>query len=265
MLTTVYVARHGFRMSSTLWRDGNMNLERDPPLTAHGQNQVRDLARFFGAMPPDERPQVVVSSPYTRCLQTAAPVARELRCKLFVEPGIAEWYPPVSDGDQGVHPSPPSARHVQASFPDVAADWTPLLYPDPAGDSIPGLHRRMIECFRRLEVRCTALGVSRVLLVAHAAPIIALGRMLLADGDFAAAQAINIRAGTASLSEYKRSGERWECLRNGDTSFLPHGAEREWDFSFVPDNVTEAGMRAGWVDPHEPEDPSLIFRGKAHL
>jgi hypothetical protein len=42
-----------------------------------------------------------------------------------------------------------------------------------------------------------------------------------------------IRTGTASLGEYVRDAlnlERWKCIRNGDTSFLSGGEERNWWF-----------------------------------
>ena len=44
---------------------------------------------------------------------------------------------------------------------------------------------------------------------------------------------VEIRTGTASLGEYVRNPENaqlWNCIRNGDTSFLSGGEERNWWF-----------------------------------
>jgi hypothetical protein len=42
---------------------------------------------------------------------------------------------------------------------------------------------------------------------------------------------MDVRTGTASLCEYIREdGEKWTCFRNGDTSFLAGGEERNWWF-----------------------------------
>ncbi|WFD31717.1 hypothetical protein MSPP1_002756 [Malassezia sp. CBS 17886] len=262
MPQTVYVARHGSRMASSHFHLA-VDMARDPPLTAHGEGQVRDLAASFAAMPRDERPQLVITSPYTRCVCTAVPVAEALGVEFAVEPGLAEWFAPVWPADSGVHPSPPAARHVRACPDGVSARWDPLLYPDPQGESMDALHVRMYESFRRLRARCEGWGVERVLLVSHAASSIALGRMLQTGGSLAGATH-DVRAGTASVSKYVRDerSERWTQVYNGNTDFLPGGSEREWDFSFVPSNNTEPGMGAAWHDEHAPKDASLIFRAR---
>jgi transcription factor C subunit 7 len=44
---------------------------------------------------------------------------------------------------------------------------------------------------------------------------------------------MDIRTGTASLGEYIRESQgrsQWICLRNGDSSFLSGGEERNWWF-----------------------------------
>ncbi len=47
------------------WRDV------DTPLSALGEQQSDALGRWFAAMPPDQRPNVVLSSPYVRASSTA--------------------------------------------------------------------------------------------------------------------------------------------------------------------------------------------------
>lgn len=264
MLTTLYVARHAHRMNHTLLGAGTSDVPRDYPLTARGQEQLAELRAWYERLPASERPQAIVSSPYTRCLRTAEPAADAYDLPIFVEPGLAEWYAPVHPPTSGRHPSPRTAHGVRDVSARVSEAWTPLLYPDPEGESIPAVHARMYELLRRIEARCAEHGWERVLLVSHAAAIIALGRMMQAGGDYERACALSVRAGTASVSKYTRVGDgSWHQDYNGCTSFLRFGEERPWDFTYVPDNTSEPGMGAAWRDVHAPADPSLVF--KAHM
>src|SRR5436190_18862040 len=43
----------------------------DTPLSPLGRRQSRALGHWFGEMPPEERPQVVLCPPYVRARQTA--------------------------------------------------------------------------------------------------------------------------------------------------------------------------------------------------
>ncbi|KAN0065694.1 hypothetical protein ACQY0O_000824 [Thecaphora frezii] len=261
MLTTIYTCRHGFRMN---WSGTELFLPtgrpRDPVLTAHGLDQARDLARFLALLPPDQQPQLIISSPYYRCLQTSEPAAALLDLELVAEPGLAEWFPPVPT-DSGVHPAPARAATMRKFVPRLSLSWEPLLYPDSLGEDIPQLHARARRVLSLIQQRCHQLGVERVLLCSHAATLIALGRVLLQD-DAGGQRTKAINVGTATLSKYTRIGtsKRWQQQLNGDGSFLKHGSERNWDFDHVPDNVTEPGMGAGWIDE---EHPSQLPRATA--
>src|SRR5437763_9194145 len=48
--------------------------DADVPLSGLGEQQSRALGRWFAAMPSDERPNVVLVSPYRRAQQTAQAV-----------------------------------------------------------------------------------------------------------------------------------------------------------------------------------------------
>lgn len=264
MFTTLYVARHAHRMNHNHF-PGLSGIPRDPPLTARGEEQTKHLADFFGDMPENEQPQLIVCSPYTRCIRTALPVARRLGVEVCVEPGLAEWFGPVWPEGTGRHPSPRTAEHVRQDFPAISTRWTPLLYPSPDGETIPGVHERMREMMQRIISRCTEWRIERLLLVSHAATIIALGRMLQTQGTYQDVSERDIRAGTASVSKYTRQSDKemvWHQEYNGTTSFLPHGEERAWHFGFVPDNNTEPGMGNDWYDAYAPRDATLIFRPK---
>ena len=253
MLDTIYICRHGFRMN---WIGAEnfpvTNRPRDPVLTAHGQQQAQHLASYLGSLSTSEQPQLIISSPYYRCLQTSLPTASALKLELVAEPGLAEWFP-TAPPNTGIHPSPARASYMQEFVPQLSLSWTPLLYPDNSGETISQLHARARRVLDLIQQRCHQLGVSRVLICSHAATIIAMGRVLLND-DSDAKRTKFIGAGTASLSKYVRqhaSGE-WKQELNGDASFLPGGVEREWHFGMVPDNVTENGMGEGWQDDEAP-------------
>lgn len=63
--------------------------------------------------------------------------------------------------------------------------------------------------------------VKRILLVSHAATVIALGRAICKDRE------MDVRAGTCSLSKYVRdgNGEKWRCELNGWTGHLAKGEQ----------------------------------------
>ena len=50
----------------------------DVPLSELGARQSRAVGRWFRDQPPNERPSVIISSPYVRALQTTENIAREL-------------------------------------------------------------------------------------------------------------------------------------------------------------------------------------------
>jgi broad specificity phosphatase PhoE len=53
--------------------------DMDTPLSALGERQARSLAHWFGALPPENQPNVVMCSPYVRAHQTARMVVSEGR------------------------------------------------------------------------------------------------------------------------------------------------------------------------------------------
>jgi probable phosphoglycerate mutase len=76
----VWVVRHG-ESAGNVARDladaaghAEIDIESrdvDVPLSGLGEEQSRALGRWFGTMKPAERPNVVLSSPYVRAIQTA--------------------------------------------------------------------------------------------------------------------------------------------------------------------------------------------------
>lgn len=92
-MTTFYLIRHGepdWEINQTYKLKGH---GRDlVPLTSKGIEQVYQSAK-------DERlqkAQLILSSPYTRALQTAAILSKELRLEIQVEFDLRKWQPDLS-------------------------------------------------------------------------------------------------------------------------------------------------------------------------
>ena len=85
-----YLVRHGEADYSDLMEKVFFGFGRDfAPLSKIGIEQVEKTAK-------DERlktAQIIVSSPYTRALQTAAIISRETGLKFCVEVDLHEWIP----------------------------------------------------------------------------------------------------------------------------------------------------------------------------
>ncbi|WP_151736059.1 histidine phosphatase family protein [Paenibacillus tengchongensis] len=92
-MTTFYLIRHGepdWEMNQKYKLKGH---GRDlVPLTPRGIEQVHQTAK-------DERlqnAQLILSSPYTRALQTAAILSKELHLEIQIEFDLREWQPDLS-------------------------------------------------------------------------------------------------------------------------------------------------------------------------
>ena len=84
----VFLCRHGFRVDyGDLTWVGNSPYPHDPPLSKEGLSQARDLAKRLRF----ENISCIVTSPFTRAVQTAKAIAEELGIKYVVEPAFAEF------------------------------------------------------------------------------------------------------------------------------------------------------------------------------
>ncbi|KAJ9121591.1 hypothetical protein QFC22_002210 [Naganishia vaughanmartiniae] len=252
MLENIYISRHGFRSN---WVDSSITtsvtgMSRDPPLAAHGLDQAQELAKFLANPPPGEGlpvPDLVFSSPFYRCIQTASYTAKRLGMPLKLEHGVQEWYSQVLP-DTGLHPRPGHAEHLKQFFPDILDEqYRSTVYASRSGESVSELQARcdlFIDAFvNRIEAEYP--NVKTVAIFAHAA------------------SAKEIRAGCATTSFYRRKlpstsndaaqGEPgtngtstqptangtkstvgcWDCLWNGRADYLTQGEERNWGFQDI--------------------------------
>lgn len=174
--------------------------------------------------------------------------------------GLSEWYSPVAPGT-GLFPRPECAIELRASLPEISPSWntveidpswSSVWLPPRKGEDLEGIHARMagfLECFiRQLDNRSDVCHHKNVLLLSHAAPIIAMCRHLLAQPE------LPLRVGCCTLSRLSRERDaaggqeasRWEAVSLGSSAHLTEQESlRHWGFEdIVMDDVT------GKVRPH---------------
>lgn len=190
-----------------------------------------------------------------------------------------EWFGPTSWFH---HPSPSTPETLETHFPSLLSNknsqsYTPILYPSTRGESISQLHDRVATTLetliRDLDAEISAYEDAHpeesrtkkaILICSHAAPLIALGRVLTGNmPEDSSVEDFNVF--TAGLSTFVRRssspsgpethgveslapgtktsrsdvtvpawqggrgvGGGWDCIGNGDCSFLSGGAERGW-------------------------------------
>ncbi|HEY1448180.1 MAG TPA: histidine phosphatase family protein [Caulobacteraceae bacterium] len=91
-MTHLFIIRHG-RPSAT-WGGG----DDDPGLDAEGERQAMAATQTLMALPPDERPTRVVSSPLRRCRETARPFADALNIEAEIIEVVGEIPTPRAFG-----------------------------------------------------------------------------------------------------------------------------------------------------------------------
>lgn len=91
-MTTFYLIRHGEPTYKPVDERDFIGHGRDlAPLTKVGINGVKETARDYRL----KDCEIIVSSPYTRALQTAAILSKELGIDLEVDIDLHEWIPDI--------------------------------------------------------------------------------------------------------------------------------------------------------------------------
>lgn len=193
---------------------------------------------------------------------------------------VSEWFGPTTFFDHPPHPTP---SIMQTHFPSLLPSspeikYMPLLHPSRRGETIAQLHNRLATALEGIiadvdgeitELESTLPQDQRtsksILICAHAAPLIALGRVLTGRMPDDSSEE-DFYVFTAGLSTFRRRNLRssetktgpkeadrdlaegtdlvrakevpiwrgcgvgggWDCVVNGDCSFLSGGAERGW-------------------------------------
>ena len=175
--------------------------DADVPLSPLGREQAAAVGSFLAGLPPGERPQIAVVSPYLRTRQTAELALAEAGIPMVVDERLRDRELGVLDLLTG--------RGVQARLPDEAARRSRLgkfYYRPPGGESWADVLLRLRSLLR--EVRQDHPD-GRVLLIAHDASVMMI--RYLAEGlDEAELMAIAHRTSIAncSISTWRRTDGR---------------------------------------------------------
>lgn len=153
--------------------------------------------------------------------------------------GLSEWFTPVIPGT-GLHPIPPPAETLSASFPALRIDsttWQRTWVPSRKGETVEAVHNRCQGFLRTFIPRVEQLDGGRhktILLVSHAATTIALARELLGNRD------LSMRVACCSLTTLIRPPQDnaeavgvWQAQSLAVGDFLQGGLERSWGFEDV--------------------------------
>ncbi|KAJ5747076.1 uncharacterized protein N7511_008772 [Penicillium nucicola] len=259
----------------------------DPALTSHGVRQSHELAEHIAAPQFHPKPFRVYSSPFYRCLQTIQPSVEQLKrisiqsgnsqqngpgsidkhadLDVRIENGLGEWFGATNFFDHPAHPIP---KEMSIHFPTLISEsslekYKPLLMPSRRGETISQLHNRVATVLQGIitdiDAEITALEAElpldqrtskSVLICAHAAPLIAMGRALTGRmPDDSSEEDFNVF--TAGLSTFNRRGSVTPSVKgdsygpNGESA-LAEGTRFLRASGDIPDWKDGNGVAGGW-------------------
>lgn len=241
-ISTIYIARHGYRMN---WLPpphppNPTGIDSDPPLAPHGVEQAKELASFIASLPPNERPQFILSSPFYRCVETGQPISETLNIPIALERGVGEWY----KVGRGIIPEPANYDTLNRFFSHLSSadEWdrdnTVGVIPSLNGETEDQIFQRCQEFWTKFipifEQKYPE--ISSILIITHAATKIALGMSLLGYNnvfEYLDDDKTVLRAAACSLDKYKKiSNSKWSLEMNGNCEFLTDGEEMNWNFHY---------------------------------
>ncbi|KAJ9096078.1 hypothetical protein QFC21_005443 [Naganishia friedmannii] len=202
MLENIYISRHGFRSN---WVDSSITtsvtgMSRDPPLAAHGLDQAEELAVFLANPPSGEGlpvPELIFSSPFFRCVQTASYTAKRLGMPLKLEHGVQEW--------------------IEAEYPNVksVAIFAHAASVIALGRSLTG------DKTKEIRAGCATTSFYR-----RKAPS--------TSNNAAQPEAKANKTSFHPPANGKKSTVGcWDCLWDGRADYLTQGEERNWSFQDI--------------------------------
>jgi probable phosphoglycerate mutase len=175
-------------------------LERDMdvPLSAQGEQQADALRLWLAGLPPEEQPQIILSSPYARAWETSVILSNGNRCGASIraderlrekEFGSLDRLTKV--GIEARYPEQARLRSAVGKF----------YYRPPGGESWCDVVLRLRSAFESL---CLRHAGKRILIVSHQVVVLCL-RYLIEDLDEQTLLAIDREGDVAncSITEYR--------------------------------------------------------------
>jgi broad specificity phosphatase PhoE len=170
---------------------------RDDPLTARGQWQALQLAEAFAPLVL----AAVYTSPLTRAVATAQPMAEACGVSLIPEPRLVEAAMGTWEGLR-------RAEILARSADDAACheQWEadPTCAP-PGGESLAAVQARVVACVRELAARHAG---AAVVLVSHVSPIKALLCTAM-DVPLTTGQRLFLDSATVSVIDWGAAAVPW--------------------------------------------------------
>ncbi|KAJ2931140.1 hypothetical protein H1R20_g5961, partial [Candolleomyces eurysporus] len=158
---------------------------------------------------------------------------------------IAEWYSPVVPGTNLLHPRPGPPLSLIQYFPEIDTSLWPssLWYPSRQGETVEEVHSRaegFLSLFpQALDKKHPTIDRTRVLMVSHAATVIALARGLVGDREIplkvgcCTVTELNLKPDQAEEGREKGLLGAYHPVKLADGAHLKGGALREWGFDDV--------------------------------
>ncbi|KAN0031092.1 hypothetical protein ACTA71_004064 [Dictyostelium dimigraforme] len=216
---TVYLTRHGLREDwiNKLWRSTALR-PSDPPLSARGFHIAKELGIFSKTLGLKH----IISSPMERCIQTSTAIADELDLPIKIDYGVIEWVGTDPGPDDIL--TPLSNEELKLKYPRVDLDYKGTTYNIPTRESIEELHDRTKIAVDQIIEKYRDDGP--IIIVSHAATMIALGRGILNDNK------APLRSGVCSLSKFNlnTTNNKWELEYTGKADYMEDGEQSHWTF-----------------------------------
>lgn len=168
----------------------------------------------------------------------------------------------------GLHPRPGTAKSLDPLFPGLLdLEWPSTVYPSRRGETLDELQARLDLWAEAWTSRVEELGCRCVVVFAHAASVIAIGRAVGFIGDLAVLilqltgnRSLDISAGSASCSLYRRRGpgtsnatfkELQSVQRSGTTTNISdsYGMTPSIHATFLDSDSDLLDQRTGQWDP----------------
>jgi probable phosphoglycerate mutase len=205
----LWIARHG-ESAGNVARERALRAQRliidlsgrdmDVPLSALGGEQAESLGRWFGELPPQERPEVILVSPYLRARATAAAVQQHCTpgALLTVDERLREKEFGALDrltkaGIEAQYPAEAKQRAAIGKF----------YYRPPSGESWCDVILRLRSAFESI---CLHYANKRVLIISHQVVVLCF-RYLVEKLDEKALLDIDAQGDVANcaITEYARA------------------------------------------------------------
>jgi broad specificity phosphatase PhoE len=193
--------------------------DADVELSETGQKQADAVGRWLARVDDDDRPTVVLSSPYRRAAQTARRAVGDLGLEVVYDERLRERDLGVFDGLTG--------HGIRSAYPEESERRKKLgkfYYQPPSGESWSDVVLRVRQLLS--EVR-EAFDGAHVWIFSHQAVIMSFRYVLegLTEQELLELDG-SVTLGNASMTRYKRGDSGFELEAFADTSALDESDEQ---------------------------------------